>query len=45
VRPPLLDLTDEGKLKAARLLAQARDVLDHEGIDLAHVLTSELVTT
>jgi 4-hydroxy-tetrahydrodipicolinate synthase len=43
VRPPLIGLTDEGKVKAARLLAQARPVLAHEGLDLAHVLDSDLL--
>jgi len=38
LRPPLIGLTDEGEAKVARLLAQAREVLDYEGLDLAHVL-------
>jgi 4-hydroxy-tetrahydrodipicolinate synthase len=37
-RPPLIGLTDEGKVKATRLLAQARDVLDYEGLELSHLL-------
>jgi 4-hydroxy-tetrahydrodipicolinate synthase len=38
VRPPLIGLTDEGKVKAGRLLAEARDVLEYEGLELSHVL-------
>ncbi len=43
VRSPLIGLTDEGKVKVAGLLSQARDVLGYEGLDLAHVIESRLV--
>lgn len=42
VRSPLIGLTEEGKVKAAKLLAQAREVLDYEGLELAHVLDPSL---
>jgi hypothetical protein len=43
VRSPLIDLTDEGKVTVTRLLAEARDVLRYEGLDLGHLLDSVLV--
>jgi 4-hydroxy-tetrahydrodipicolinate synthase len=43
VRSPLIDLTDEGKVTVIRLLAEARDVLRYEGLDLGHLLDSDLV--
>jgi 4-hydroxy-tetrahydrodipicolinate synthase len=43
VRSPLIDLTDEGKVKVVRLLAQAQVVLEYEGLDLGHLLDSDLV--
>jgi 4-hydroxy-tetrahydrodipicolinate synthase len=44
VRSPLLPLTDEGKAEVVALLAQATGVLDHEGLELGHLLESSLAT-
>ena len=45
VRSPLIDLTDEGRVTVTRLLAQAREVLEYEALDLGHLLDSDLVPT
>jgi 4-hydroxy-tetrahydrodipicolinate synthase len=43
VRSPLIDLTKEGRGKVVGLLAQAREVLKYEGLDLGHLLDPALV--
>jgi 4-hydroxy-tetrahydrodipicolinate synthase len=44
VRAPLLELTAEGQAKAVKLLTQARDVIEYEGLDLSDLLDEKLAT-